>query len=255
MNLWIGRVLRMVTIAICDDEIKIGEELEKTLKELFNNLHITYDIHIFLTGEDLCRGMEAGTRYSLIFLDIEFAKSRINGVEVGLRIREGFQNQTTSIVYISWEKKYAMQLFEIRPLHFLVKPLEHEKIRQVINTYLMIAEQGVREFTYKKGSSTYKAPVQEIVYMENSKRKIIIHFADGTSDEFYGSLKEAYDTQLEMADFLFIHASYVVNYDYITAVKYNEVMAAGCAAPLPISPNKRNDIRQRTLAIIKKRKV
>ncbi|MCL2255155.1 MAG: DNA-binding response regulator, partial [Lachnospiraceae bacterium] len=92
----------MVVVAICDDEIDLGAELERTLIEIFTKLNVKYEIEVFLTGEELCRRMESGSRYDLIFLDIEFAKSEINGVEVGRLIREAQQNHIVSIVYISW---------------------------------------------------------------------------------------------------------------------------------------------------------
>ena len=118
----------MLNIAICDDEQKIGAELEAALIDIFGKLHIEHEIEVYLAGEALYRKMEAGTHYDLIFLDIEFTKNEINGVEVGRLIREAHQNNIVSIVYISWEKKYSMQLFSIRPLNFLIKPLEYEEI-------------------------------------------------------------------------------------------------------------------------------
>jgi DNA-binding LytR/AlgR family response regulator len=48
--------------------------------------------------------------------------------------------------------------------------------------------------------------------------------ADGKKEEFYGTLKEIFTEQLQRFDFLLIHASYAVNYDYIAAIKYGEVV-------------------------------
>jgi len=160
-----------------------------------------------------------------------------------------------SIVYISWEKNYAMQLFEIRPMDFLIKPLEYEKVEQAIRTYLKIAGLWSGEFTYKKGHNICKIQAKNIIYLESSDRKLILHLADGRKEEFYGSLKEAYNEQLHRFDFLFIHASYVVNYDYIAAVKYNQLFLTESQIPLPISPNRRSDIRERYYEIMKKRRV
>jgi len=160
-----------------------------------------------------------------------------------------------SIVYISWEKKYAMQLFEIRPMDFLIKPLEYEKVEQTARTYLKIAGLWSGEFTYKKGHNTCKVQAKNIIYLESSDRKLILHLADGRKEEFYGVLKEAYNEQLHRFDFLFIHASYVVNYDYITAVKYNQLLLTESQISLPISPNRRSEAREKYYEIMKKRRV
>ena len=245
----------MVYVAICDDETKIGAELERTLIGIFNRLKVECEIDVFFAGDELRRKMEAGMHYDLIFLDIEFAKDGINGVEVGRLIRDTHHNHMVSIVYISWEKNYAMQLFEIRPMDFLIKPLEYEKVEQAIRTYLKIAGLWSGAFTYKKGHNICKIHTKNIIYLESSDRKLILHLADGRKEEFYGSLKEAYNEQLHRFDFLFIHASYVVNYDYIAAVKYNQLFLTESQIPLPISPNRRSDIRERYYEIMKKRRV
>lgn len=244
----------MVMIAICDDEMNISAELERTLRNILGKLNIKHEVDVFFAGDELCWKMDVGAHYDLIFLDIEFAKEKINGVDVGRIIRNAYHNNIVSIVYISWEKKYSMQLFEVRPMNFLIKPLEYGKVEQTIRTYLKIAGLLSGAFTYKKGYDTFKVQIKDIVFLENRERKVVIHFADGRKEDFYGSLKDAYNEQLQGFDFLFIHASYVVNYDYITAVKYNQLLLVDNTASLPISPNKRSEVRENYLAIMKRRR-
>jgi len=243
----------MVLIAICDDETMISAELERSLIAIFGEQKVTCEIDVFFSGEDLCRKMASGGHYDLIFLDIEFAKDEINGVEVGRIIRDVHQNHLTSIVYISWEKKYALNLFDLQPFHFLIKPLTHEKLEEVIRKYLKISRLWTEEFTYKKGHDTFKVQIKDMIYLESRDRKLILHLADGKKEECYGSLKEVYTAQLQKFDFLFIHAAYVVNYDYISTVRYKQLFLAGSETPLPISPNRKNDVRQRYMEIMKRR--
>ena len=250
----------MLMIAVCDDEQKIAGELETALIDIFARLQIKYEIDVYFAGDALNKQMKAGAYYDLIFLDIEFARNEINGVELGRLIRDAHQNNTVSIVYISWEMKYSMELFDIRPLNFLIKPLEYDKIEKAVRTYLKIAGLWAGEFTYKIGHNTFKVQVKDIIYLESRDRKLILYLTDGRKEEFYGSLKDVYTEQLERYDFLYIHASYVVNYDYITSIKYNQLFmtnsaaSTGCATPLPISQNKRNEVRESYFAIMKRRR-
>ena len=245
----------MIYIAVCDDDKKVGAEVESALINIFNSMQVKHEIDVIFSGEELCRRMEAGTHYDLIFLDIEFAKDEINGVEVGRLIREAYQNNNVSIVYISRERDYAFQLFEIRPLNFLIKPLEHEVLEKTVKTYLQIAGLWSSEFSYVVGRDTRKVKVKDITHIESSDRKLILHFADGKTDEFYGSLKEVYQEQLKKFDFLFIHASYVVNFDYISVISYSQLSLRGNTTPLPISQNRRNEVRENYFSIMKRRRV
>ena len=245
----------MLLIAICDDEQKICSELESSLIQILGALNIKSEIDVYSTGSELCRKIEADTYYDLIFLDIEFARNEVNGIEVGRIIRETHQNNTVSIVYISWEKKYSMQLFDIRPLNFLIKPLEFDKIEKVVKTFLKITGLRTEVFAYKVGHNTCKVQMKDIICIESRDRKLILHIIDGRKEEFYGSLKDVYEQQLKNFDFLFIHASYVVNYDHITSIKYSQLFLADNNMPLPISQNKRNEIRERYFEIMKRRNI
>jgi len=244
----------MIYIAICDDEIELGTELENTLMDIFNELKIECEISVFFSGEQLQQAMKTGTHYDLIFLDIEFGKHKLSGVEVGQLIRKVYQNRTVSIVYISWEQSYSMQLFEMQPLNFLIKPLSRDKVEHTVKTYLQIAQSQSSELVYKKGHSTFKAQTKDIVYLENRGRKVTIHFSCGKKEEFYASLKELYREQLDKMDFLFIHASIVVNYDYVKTIKHNHlILADGKATTLPIASSKQSATKEKYLAIIRKR--
>ena len=226
------------------------------MADIFGSLNIAHQIACFRSGNDFCRAVEAGASYDLIFLDIAFSGHEITGVDVGRLIRETRHSNTASIVYISWVERYAMQLFQIRPLDFLIKPLSREKIERTVKTYLKIAAPagGGREFSYKKGHTTHTAQVKDIVFLESRDRKIIMHHSDGTKDDFYGTLKDVYEEQLKERDFLFIHASYAVNFDYVTAVTYSALHIMGSLAPLPISRAKRDEVREQYTAIMARRR-
>ena len=245
----------MVKIAVCDDEKAIAAELEHTLIAILGSHGVAYEIDLLYSADALCRKLDDGAHYDLIFLDIQFARNEINGVEAGRLIREAHHNNAASIVFISWEQKYAMQLFEIRPMSFLIKPLTYGKIEQTVKTYLKITNYGAGTFAYQKGHDTLKVRIKDIRYLENHERKIILHRADGTKDDFYGSLKEAYNSQLKNFDFLFIHASYLVNFDYITALKYNQLHISSSESPLPISSNRRNEVKEHYVTIMERRRL
>jgi len=246
----------MIKVAVCDDEKETTAELELALADIFDGLCVGHEIDGFLSVSDLRGALKAGTRYDLIFLDIAFSENEINGVEMGWLIREVLKDNTVSIVYISWVERYAMHLFKIRPMDFLIKPLTREKIEKTVETYLKIAAPfGGEKFVYKKGHTTHSVQTKDIVYLEAYDRKIVIHLCDGTKNDFYGSLKDVYEEQLKERDFLFIHASFAVNYDYVTEINYSDLHIAGSPPSLPVSQSRRNEVRKRYTAIMRRRRV
>lgn len=241
-------------VAICDDETQICRELEIALTKILDRLNIMHEIDTYSTGEGLCSKIEAAAHYNLIFLDIEFSKSKINGVEVGKRIRDIYDLQTVSIVYISWEKSYSLQLHEIRPLHFLIKPLKSEELEQVVKTYLKLSGRWADDFVYKIQQDSFRVKVKDIVYIESVKRKLILHLSDGREESFYGALKEVYREQLQKFDFLLTHASYAVNYSYISAFLRN-TLVLNTGETLPISKHKKSEVEEAYFAIMERQGV
>ena len=116
----------MFRIAICDDESTICSQIEKIILGAHRIINEEIEIEIFGSGEELCEFMENRHLFDLIFMDIEL--KLINGIEVCRKIREEFKDESSKIIYISARDGYAMDLFESRPLNFLVKPLSAEII-------------------------------------------------------------------------------------------------------------------------------
>ncbi|MCL2560474.1 MAG: LytTR family DNA-binding domain-containing protein [Turicibacter sp.] len=241
-------------VAICDDEKEMSGNLEGVLINIFDKLNLAYDIDVYATGEEICQQLTDGKHYDLLFLNIEFSHCAINGIEVGHFIRNSQNNHAMAIVYISKHVEFAMQLFDIRPLHFLIKPLEQTKIENIIETYLKLADYRLESFTYKVGHDLFKVKMADIVYVESFDRKLILHLSNDRQEEFYGSLRKIYQEQFAKLDFLFIHANYVVNYDYIKIMRSDKLTLVDGDTTLPISQNRRKEIRTAYMTMEKRRK-
>ena len=116
----------MYRIAVCDDDKIVSSHIEKVILNFGKCENIVVDVDVYHSGEGLINEIKKGEYYDLIFLDIEFKMS--SGIEVGKLIRDQMKNDATHIVYISAYSNYALDLFKIRPLDFLIKPFEDKEI-------------------------------------------------------------------------------------------------------------------------------
>jgi len=230
----------MLRIAVCDDHNNICSQVEDYTVSICRALGVECEVDVHYDGESLCNAIESGEIYELIFLDIEMKK--INGIEVGAKIRGEYNDELLQIVYISANRGYALELFEIRPLDFIIKPLTKDNIEKVISRYLKITGFWSDVFTYKIKHDSFKVKVKDIVYLESKGRKIILHSKHENS-EFYGNLETIYtDTLQRYNSFLFIHKSYIVNYDYVHSLEYDRLFLYD-KTELPIAQSKRKEVR------------
>lgn len=228
----------MFSIAICDDQRAICSEIENIIVEYKKSTMQEMQIDVFYSAEKLGIYMEHEHSFDLIFLDIEM--EGLNGLDLGRKIREEMDNQVTQIVYVSGKDSYFKDLFEVRPMHFLSKPVEPDKVIKDIELAMKLANRLGGVFSYKKGSDTHKLPIKNIIYFQSVNREIKIVTTTGV-ELFYGKLQEVF-RQVAKYRFITIHKSYIINYEQVTNFKYDEVLMSNSAC-LPISQLKRKEVR------------
>ncbi|MGI6730841.1 MAG: LytR/AlgR family response regulator transcription factor [Anaerovoracaceae bacterium] len=229
----------MFRIAICDDEQIICSKIEDVILKYSKEMCLEIDTQVFYSGEELYKFLLSGDRFDLIFLDIEM--KMLDGIQVGRMIREELDNQTVQIVYISGKDNYYRALFDVRPMNFLNKPLEEEKIIKDIRLAMKLCDRFGGVFKYKKGQELHYRDINSILYFESIRRKIRVVTTMG-DDTFYGKLDDVYK-EVAKHHFMFIHKSYIINPIFVTQFKYEDVTMSNSEV-LPISQSRRKSIRQ-----------
>lgn len=228
-------------IAVCDDESVICRTIYDMIKNISKLINIRFETDCFSSGEELCDEMKSNP-YDLIFLDIELP--RMNGVAVGKYIRESLNNETVQIAYISSKQQYAMELFESRPINFLIKPITPEKILTIIEKLLKLHAVDTQIFKFKVRQEYIKLPMSEIIYFSSSGRTVTLVSLD-KSYTFYDTLEDIY-SEIKNRHFLYIHKSFIVNYRYVRQYEYEQVTLLD-GTVLPISQPRRKLIRKMIL--------
>ncbi|MBQ6888703.1 MAG: response regulator transcription factor [Lachnospiraceae bacterium] len=233
-------------IAICDDEKTVCAELENMLTEISGEIKCLLDIDVFYTGEELETFLLDGKEYEVIFLDIELKTK--TGMEIGATIRDRMKNESIFIVYISSKSTYALSLFKTRPLDFLVKPLNRQDIEGIILKVNELINRNNTFFEFKIRQKTYRQKIKDILYFESLDKKVYMVTIEGKI-EFYGKLSEI-QKQINSFQFITIHKSYLINYQYVKSFEYDKVIMLNNIT-LPISQNNRNSVRRQQIALRK----
>ena len=122
----------------------------------------------------------------------------------------------------------------------LPKPIEKEKLYNTIDLAIQLMDDRNHVFTFKNKNGSHRVRIKDILYFESSAHNFIIV----TVNERYEFRAGLSDIMSELSGYGFIqvHRSYIVNYDRIRTIKYEElIMENGYA--IPISRNKRKEIR------------
>ncbi len=228
----------MIRIAVVDDDCYLASHVERVL--LAYNRISTYDfeIEVFSSGYDLFQYLEEEQNFDLIFLDIEM--EGCNGVEIGRILRDEQKDNITQIVYITACDGYERQLFQIRPMNFLEKPLSSNMIVAEVEKYIELFAGMEQLFSFTCQRKNLKIPYKDIIYFRSDDKKIEIYTTD-KEYIFYGKLNDI--SKRLPHNFIIIHKSYVVNRMYIQKYNYDSVIMTN-NDELPISQNYRKDVRK-----------
>lgn len=240
----------MLRIAICDDDREFCNQIRTYLFHYSLHSEFDIDVKIFTTGEELIKDMESTGAFELIFLDIEF--ETMNGVEIGRQIRNFSLQDITQIVYVSSKESYAMQLFKVRPMDFLIKPVTKQDISRIMNLYARLY-MNTLYFEIKVGKQKIHIRANEILYFQCEGRKIKIKKRTTDVDdkvEFYGSMSDV-KKMIQSESFIEIHKSYIINLQYVLQFCGNEVVMSD-GKKLPISQSYRKQVNNILLEYFEK---
>ncbi len=188
----------MFRIAICDDEPTIGAEIERILTRINEADYLDLHTEVFLSGEELCKMLESGAVFHLLYLDVRM--KLLDGIEVSRKIREEYLDESLQIVYISSSQSHTMQMFENRPMNFLPKPVSEEDIKRTLQKAMSLWSRDKSTFEFNNNNKQYRVQANEIVYFESDNKKIFVHTLTNTL-EFYGKLSQV-EQQLGKQNFV-----------------------------------------------------
>ena len=121
-----------------------------------------------------------------------------------------------------------------------MKPVNQYKLNEVLEKALSLISLDKNVLLIKTtDNNMIRQEIKKILYIEGMGRKIRIHTTDGEYIS-YGRLKDIYD-QLNMYRFIYIHKSYIVNYNQIKAINADSVVMYNKDV-LKISERKKKDI-------------
>lgn len=175
----------------------------------------------------------------LIFLDIQMSKLN------GLVLAQHLPSNKTKIILSTAYPDYALQGYEMDVVDYLLKPFSFErfersiqKIRSLLNKTTSFIEKnstrltpGVDDFIFVKTDyKTLKVKLAEVLFIEGSGNYVTIHTAKSKIMALQ-NLK-LFEEQLQPYQFIRIHKSYIVSFNYIDAIEKNSVWIGSNELPI-----------------------
>lgn len=227
------------TIALCDDDSEQLSYFRTILSEWASERKIDVRILEYSSAENFLFEYPDNP-CNFLLLDIEMKK--LNGMEVAKKLRR--ENDMLPIVFVTGFSEYISEGYDVQALHYLLKPVNKEKLFEVLDRYVRGKNIKTDEIIIRTKDGASHVATSQIVFIEAFGRKTEVTIFNGASfAERCGKIVECiesvdsigcFEKLLEkQKDFFHCHRSYLVNMRYVKSVgKTSITLDSGKLLPL-----------------------
>ena len=231
-------------IAICDDEEKFRVQEKNLVDRLSGSLDVVVDA--FDDGRDLLKRFDSNP-YDLVFLDIEMPT--MDGITLAKEIRK--RGQQVQIVFLTGHVEYAIEGYEVNALRYLTKPVNEEKLKEVLRHVMDQNVQG-KQLILREDGEDLVLNVSDIYYMEAQNQYVMIYASDG--EHLIRANIGDFEEQLKNDGFYRIHRGYLVSLAKVKKLLKGEVSLEyhKNAVMLPVSRSNVKPLKEALYAFVEK---
>ncbi len=205
-----------LNIGICDDHREHIDMIKEYVERWADQNFYTVELRAFYSAEQFIIENEVLSQFDILLLDIEM--SEMDGVALAKKIRQ--VDERVIIIFISGYQEYIQEGYEVAALHFLIKPLEEEKLIQVLNRAITKIKKDEKVLNVQTSNYLKKIALSEIKYVEVMKNYVTIHAKEDTVVK-----RTLSEVEKDLDERFFkISRSYIINLKYVQKSSRKEVV-------------------------------
>ncbi len=213
-------------IAVCDDSATDAAFVQSILQGWAAGRQLEIQVESFASAERFLFRYAGDKAWDLLLLDIEMGG--MDGVTMAKRVRR--DNETVQIVFLTGYSDYIAEGYEVAALHYLMKPVQADKLRAVLDRALEKQRQNERCLNLELSGELLRIPFYEIRYLEVRQNYVTIHAgADHTVKRTLGEFEKDLDERFHR-----VGRAMILNLNCVQRVTRTEVrLSDGTLLPLP----------------------
>ena len=213
-------------VAIVDDSETDAQFVRDLLIDWSENRQLGIQAQIFSSAENFLFRYAEDKDWDILLLDIEMGA--MDGVTMAKRVRR--DNEAVQIVFITGYSDYISEGYEVAALHYLMKPVNREKLLTVLDRALDKRRQQERCLILESAGELVRIPFYEIRYLDVRQNYVTVHTKDDhTVKRTLGDFEKELDSR-----FCRVGRSMIINLSFIQRVTKTEVrLSDGTVLPLP----------------------
>ena len=217
----------MPRIALCDDDAQDRERAATLLHSWLRDRELSGSVTAFSSGKSLLNQAEDRGGFHLYLLDIIMPGE--DGISIGRELHTLFPDSL--VIYLTNSAEYALEAFDARAFHYLLKPLEPARLYAVLDEAMSLFQRRREDFVVLHTKAGEKRlPAGDILYAELRRKRVCYHLRNGDTLESVSlrcSFSEGVAGLLDRPAFVLCGASYAVNLEHIEGMEKSLIRLTG----------------------------
>ena len=216
----------MIYLGICDDDKEYLDHAAEFLLSQAGEWRAEATVSAFTTLEELMGAAEdPAFRMDMLFLDIEFQEG--NSLEAAKEFSS--KHPRCHIVFLTNYLSYALDVYEIPHLYYVVKEEFPERIRKIFSAYFR--DERNSRLTVSVGSTVHVIPLKDIFYIE--RMRLSSRIVTGEENLRATDLFETLTDKIQAPYMVRCHNSFMVNLRNMSSYRSDSfVMKDGTEIPV-----------------------
>lgn len=206
--------MRMIYIAICEDNEKTAKELEQKVKGYLNSDKIIFELNVYTNSMTLQYDIQEGRYFDIILSDIEMPD--VNGMKLASYIKNYLPN--AFVIFITSHVKYALDAFELSIFRYIPKSAIDVRLPQALKDAIqMINYQAEHYYYIQTPTKMRKILYQNILYIQRQGKNSEITLINDEIVKVRKSLAVVFN-ELNPGFFVYVDRGTIVNLTHILSV-------------------------------------
>lgn len=204
--------MELYRLAICEDDPTEGQYLFRMCNEVLTEWQIPHTLSLFASADMLAKALEQDSKaFDLLLLDIQMEGK--SGMTLAKELY--YRQIPVRFLFITGYVEYALEGYEVHPIHYLLKPVELSKLEETLVRDWK-EHHGKKSILLRYGSKTLSLSVVDILYMESRNHTLTI-FTTKAEHSLPISLSEA-ENLVPSGVFYRCHNSFLVNIEQVEEI-------------------------------------
>ncbi|WP_409968921.1 LytTR family DNA-binding domain-containing protein [Bengtsoniella intestinalis] len=199
--------METLRIAICEDD---PQDLQHLL-DILDQSQYPMVVSTFTSGRVFWAQFHPN-QYDLLLMDI--FTDDITGIDVVTKVRT--TDPDVPVAFTSSSQAFTRESYRLDALKYIEKPASAKAIIEMLQL-TQLKQQTVEQLVLRTATGAMTYPTSQIIYLEQTGRKLTLHFSSGEQVTVTKKLDEIAD-QLAGKHFLRCHKSYLVNLAFVCGI-------------------------------------